>query len=120
MKRNYPMRRSIVTVLAALVFTGAVSGVAAPAAAETAAAAPITTLSVSVDFGDLDVATPAGAAALDKRIEAAASDVCQKPDIRQLKQMAAWEECKAAAKTSALERISILEPYENLALASVF
>jgi UrcA family protein len=119
MKRNYPMRRSIVTVLAALVFTGAVSGVAAPAAAETAAA-PITTLSVSVDFGDLDVATPAGAAALDKRIEAAASDVCQKPDIRQLKQMAAWEECKAAAKTSALERISILEPYENLALASVF
>jgi len=83
-------------------------------------AAPISTPSVSVSVGDIDVATPAGAAVLDKRIEAAASDVCQKPDIRQLKQMAAWEECKAAAKAGALEQISILEPYESLALASLF
>lgn len=115
MKRNYAMRMSVVTVLAAL----AMSGVAVPAAAETAAA-PIESFSVSVGFGDLDVATPAGAAALDKRIEAAASEVCQKPDIRQLKLMAAWEECKSSAKAGALEQISILEPYESLALASLF
>lgn len=119
MKRNYAMRTSIVTVLAAPAFFAAALGVAAPAMAEEAAA-PIESLSVSVPYGDLDVATPAGAAVLDKRIEAAASDVCQKPDIRQLKQMAEWEACKASAKAGALEQISILEPYESLALASLF
>src|SRR5690606_12763468 len=115
MKRNYAMRLSVVTVLAAL----SVSGMAVPAAAETVAA-PTETFSVRVNVADLDIVTPAGAAPLDKRIEAAASDVCHKPDIRQLKQMAEWEECKASAKASALEQISILEPYESLALASLF
>jgi len=108
------MRISIVTVLAALAVSAAV-----PAAAETAAD-PIESFSVTVGVGDLDVATPAGAAALDKRVEAAASDACRKPDIRQLKLMEAWEECKSAAKARALEQISILEPYESLALASLF
>jgi UrcA family protein len=110
------MRKSVISVLAAFAFAGA----AAPAAAE-GPADPVETFSVNVDFGDLDVATPAGAATLDKRIEAAASDVCHKPDdIRQLKQMAQWEACKASAKAGALEQISILEPYESLALASLF
>jgi UrcA family protein len=109
------MRLSVVTVLAAL----SVSGLAVPAAAQTAAV-PAESFSVSVNVADIDVATPAGAAVLDRRIEAAASDVCHKPDIRQLKQMAEWEECKASAKAGALEQISILEPYESLALASLF
>jgi UrcA family protein len=107
------MRLSVVTVLAAL----SVSGLTVPAAAQTAA---VSAESVSVNVADIDVATPAGAAVLDRRIEAAASDVCHKPDIRQLKQMAEWEECKASAKAGALEQISILEPYESLALASLF
>ena len=108
------MRKSIVTVLAALAFTG----VTAPAAANVAA--PAETVSVAVEYGDLDIATPDGAAVLDQRVDAAASKVCEKPDVRSVKLMAAWEECKATAKADAMEQISVLEPYESLALASVF
>lgn len=109
------MRKSIVAVLAAL----SVSGMAAvPASAEVAA--PVETVSVTVDYGDLNLQAPEGSAALDKRIDAAVADVCQKPDIRDIKAMAAWEACKADAKASALEQLSILSPYENLALASLF
>ena len=109
------MRKSVVTILTALAF----SGIAAPAAANEAAT-QAETVSVAVEYGDLDLATPAGTAALDQRIDAAASKVCQKPDIRSLKRMAAWEECKATAKTDAMEQLSVLEPYESLALASLF
>ena len=49
------MRKSIVTVLAALAFTG----VTAPAAANVAA--PAETVSVAVEYGDLDIATPPSA-----------------------------------------------------------
>lgn len=112
------MRKSIVTVLAALAFTGMV---ATPAAAdEVAAPVEAETVTVVVPYGDLDLSAPTGSAVLDKRIEAAASDVCEKPDIRDVKSMAAWEQCKATAKASALEQLSILEPYESLALASLF
>lgn len=117
MKRNYAMRKSVVTVLAAPLAVIGAFGVAAPAAAT---AAQAETTSVAVAYGDLDVSSPAGAAALDKRIEAAASEVCEKPDIRSVRQMAAWEECKATAKAGALEQISVLEPYQSFALASVF
>lgn len=109
------MRKSVVTVLAALA-----CGAAVPAAAAATAASPVETVSVAVPYGDLDIASPAGAAVLDKRIEAAASEVCEKPDIRNLKLMAAWEKCKATAKEAALEQLSVLEPYQSLALASVF
>ena len=113
------MRKSVITVLAALTVFGAFTGVAAPAAANVVAA-PAETVSVAVEYGDLDLAAPADAAVLDRRIDAAASKVCQKPDIRNVKQMAAWEECKATAKSDAMEQLSVLEPYESLALASLF
>jgi len=106
------MRKSIVTVLAAL----SALGLATPAAAADISDA----ISVTVTYGDLDIAAPEGAAKLDQRIEGAVKEVCARPDIRDLKAMAAWEECKASAKAGALEQISVLEPYESLALASVF
>lgn len=109
------MRKSVVTVLAAIVFTG----IAAPAAAADVAV-PAETISIAVEYGDLDVASPAGAAELDQRIDAAASKVCHKPDIRSVKAMAAWEECKATAKADAMEQLSVLERYESMALASLF
>jgi len=115
MKRNYAMRKSVVTVLAALAFSAAATPAFAAEAAD-----PIETVSIAVDYADLDINTPAGSATLDKRVEAAASAVCEKPDIRNLKQMAAWEECKASAKSDAFEQLSVLEPYESLALASLF
>lgn len=113
------MRKSIVTVVAAPLAVFGACGVAAPAAATTATA-PVEAVSVEVAIGDLDIGSPDGAAVLDERIEAAASEVCEKPDIRNLKLMVAWEECKASAKAGALEQISVLEPYQSLALASVF
>lgn len=109
------MRKSIITLFAALT----VSGVAVPASADEVSPV-VETVSVTVNYGDLDLQAPEGTAILDKRIEAAASDVCAKPDIRDLKAMAAWEACKADAKAGALEQLSILSPYENLALASLF
>ena len=107
------MRKSIVTVLAAL----ALSGLGAAPAAATVAEEEV---SVSVDFADLDLTTPAGATALDRRIDAAVEEVCAKPDIRNLKAMTAWEECKADARIGALDQLSIFSPYEGIELASVF
>lgn len=109
------MRKSIVTVLAALSISGIM---AVPASAEEMG--PVETVSVTVQYGDLNLQAPADSAKLDKRIEAAAGDVCRKPDIRDVKAMSAWEECKAEAKAGALEQLSILDTYENLALASLF
>ena len=103
------MRKSIVTVLAAVSLAGMI---ASPAAAED--------VSVVVSYADLNLAAPAGTAALDRRIEAATDKVCEKPSLRDLKAMAEWESCKATAKSDALEQLSILEPYESFALASVF
>lgn len=107
------MRKSIFTVLAAPVLLAAASGViAAPASAEE--------VSVAVPYADLDLATPAGEAALARRIETAVKTVCEKPDVRDLKVAAAWEACKAEARAEAFEQLSILEPFERLELASVF
>lgn len=71
---------------------------AAPAAAQDT--------QVAVTYGDLDLATPAGAQALGERIEAGVKAVCDRPDIRVLKSMVAWEQCKDAAMTSANEQLA--------------
>lgn len=102
------MRNPIVIILAALALSG--MG-AAPAAAEDE-------VSVSVDFADLDLTV--GSAALARRIDAAVKEVCAKPDIRNLKAMTAWEECKASARIGALDQLSIASPYEGVELVSVF
>lgn len=106
------MRKSIVTCFAALAASVAF---AAPAAAE-----DLATATVVVPYGDLDRAAPADAAKLDQRIEAAVEEVCTKPDIRNLKSMLAWEECKAGARAGALEQLSVLEPFASIELASAF
>jgi UrcA family protein len=64
------------------------------------------TVSVSVPYGDLDLTTDAGQAALDGRIAAAVKEVCAKPVvIRDLKAMTAWTECRKSAASSAAEQI---------------
>lgn len=102
------MRKSIVTPLAALL----AALVAAPAAAED--------VSVIVSYADLDLTSPDGAAVLDRRIEAAAEKVCVRPDVREIKAMTAWEECKAASINDAKDQLSTTEPFDSLALASLF
>ena len=105
------MRKSIATVLAAAALAG---GFASPAfaAAET--------VSVVVPFGDLDVADPAGADALTQRIDSAAEKVCHRPDIRDLKAMVAFEECKSEALAGAMEQLSLVAPYADIEFASRF
>ena len=106
------MRKSVITVLAALALSGMGAAPAAAAAEDE--------VSVSVDFAGLDLTTSAGNAMLNRRVDAAIKDVCAKPDIRNLKAMTAWEECKASARIGALDQLSIFSPFESVELVSAF
>jgi UrcA family protein len=66
----------------------------APVAAESVA--------VQVPYGDLDLASPAGTKVLAQRVEAA----CERPDIRDLKSVSTWQQCKDAARTGAMEQLN--------------
>jgi UrcA family protein len=66
----------------------------APAAAEE--------FTVQVPYSDLDLASPTGAKALAQRVDGA----CERPDIRNLKAMSAWEACKDTARNSAMEQLN--------------
>ncbi len=89
------MRKSIVTVLAALSASGMI---AAPASAAE-------DVSVNVSYADLNLASPAGAARLHQRIVAAVEEVCAKPASRDLKANAAWQKCKIETLAAAREAI---------------
>lgn len=99
------MRKPILTVLAALTAL-----TAAPAAADE--------LSVTVPFGDLDLTTRAGKAALDKRIEDAVDKVCSPTERRDIRGWMAWKECKALTLADAMEQLAALTPPANVALAA--
>jgi UrcA family protein len=66
----------------------------APAAAET--------VPVQVTYGDLDLTAAAGAKILAQRVDAA----CERPDIRNLQAVSAWQECRSTARTSAMEQLN--------------
>lgn len=66
----------------------------APAAAESVV--------VQVPYADLDLASPAGTKVLAQRVEA----ICERPDIRDLKSVSTWEQCKESARTSAMEQLN--------------
>jgi UrcA family protein len=91
--------------------------VAVPAAAE----APETIeTTVTVTYGDLDMTSAADVKVLDTRVANAAEKVCDKPDVRDLKANQAFETCKLEARDRAMEQLSLTNPFENLALASLF
>lgn len=73
---------------------------AAPVAAQEA--------QVAVSYADLDLTTAAGVQTLGQRVEAGVKVVCDRPDMRELKSMLAWEQCKEAAMTSANEQLARL------------
>jgi UrcA family protein len=91
------MRKTIVTVLAAL---ATVSAIATPAAA---VEGPV---SVEVFYADLNLDSAAGTAVLSQRIEAAVDTVCAKSAPRDLKSAAAWQKCRTVALAGAMEAIS--------------
>jgi UrcA family protein len=86
-----------------LAIASAVSVALSSIAAAPAAAQDTT---VTVRYGDLDLDTTAGAQALGQRLEAGVKAVCERPDIRDLKSMVAWGQCKEAAMTSANEQLA--------------
>ena len=55
-----------------------------------------------VTYGDLDLASSAGAKVLAQRVDAA----CDRPDIRDLSAVSAWQQCKDAARNSAMEQLN--------------
>lgn len=70
------------------------------------ATAPAAAQSVAVYFGDLDIGSAAGAETLNNRLLSAVDRVCERPFIRDLKGVVAWNECKDTAMSSALEQLS--------------
>jgi UrcA family protein len=103
--KEHAMRKPIFTVLAALT-----AAIAAPAAADE--------LSVTVAFGDLDLSTAAGKAALDERIEAAVEKVCSPTQRRDIRGWMAAEECKVLTLADAMEQLAARTPPTNVALAA--
>ena len=66
----------------------------APAAAEE--------FTVQVPYSDLKLDTAAGAQTLAQRVASA----CERPDIRNLRAMSAWQQCKDTARDSAMEQLN--------------
>ena len=66
----------------------------APAAAED--------FPVQISYSHLDLASPTGAKVLAQRVDAA----CERPDIRDLTAMSAWQPCKDSVRTSAMEQLN--------------
>jgi UrcA family protein len=60
----------------------------------------------TVHFGDLDIASYAGAETLNVRLLGAIEAVCERPSVRDLKGNVAFNECRDAAMSSALEQLA--------------
>jgi UrcA family protein len=94
---------------AAIVLLGSASftaaSAAAPAVVSAAAASPADAPTVVVRFGDLNLATEAGAAALYHRIVAAAAQVCPAWDPDNLATISAGAACRKAAIARAVAAI---------------
>ena len=59
-------------------------------------------IAVQVPYSDLELASPAGAKVLAQRVDSA----CERPDIRDLKAVSAWQQCKDSVRTSAMEQLN--------------
>lgn len=81
------------TILAAVVATLT----AAPAVAQD---------TVAISYADLDVTSAAGAETLAGRINAGIKQACERPDMRDVKRMAEWQECKDSAMSQATEQLA--------------
>lgn len=92
------MKKSFLVVLAA---------VALPTAASAAVPqAEVEVVSVDVAYSDLALDKNAGAETLTRRVNAAVQAVCARPDMRNLKAMRNWQECREAAVNSAKAQVT--------------
>lgn len=60
---------------------------------------------INVKYDPVAAATPAGAAALYKRIEGAAAKVCERYESRELARHAVWQKCYAQTIASAVASV---------------
>lgn len=86
---------------------------AIPALAALSLAAPLQakeldtiTVSVTVPYADLDLATEAGATALNARIAGAIKQVCDRPAARDLHAWGAWQKCREEAMEGAVQQLA--------------
>jgi UrcA family protein len=70
-------------------------------------AAAFETRSIDVSYADLDVATPAGRAALERRIELAADRICTVRRALDLKSLRAADKCRLAAIADATAKVEL-------------
>lgn len=89
-----------------LAFASAVAVALSSIAAAPAVAQDTQDSQVVVTYGDLDLGTPAGVQVLDARLQQGVKNACARPDIRNLKSMVAFEQCKDAAMLSANEQLA--------------
>jgi UrcA family protein len=109
MQTKGPIMRK--TLLAALVVL-AVPGTAA------AATPGIQTVSVDVNYADLNLQGAAGAETLSRRLEAAVNAVCARPSIsRDLKGMKAWQDCRDAARSQAQRQAAPVVAYGKVTVS---
>jgi UrcA family protein len=78
------------------------AAIAASLAFITVAPAAAESVSVQVPYSDLDLASPAGTKVLAERAEA----TCERPDIRDLKSVSTWQQCKGAVRNSAMDQLN--------------
>jgi UrcA family protein len=74
----------------------------------------------NVVYADLNLASPAGMAALHNRVNSAVLSVCGNADERDLRAMAAIHACRAKARDATQSQIALLtDRAQRLAIASV-
>jgi len=73
--------------------------VVAPAAAEEVRVA-------TIHYGDLDITSAAGAEQFNARLQTGIKTACGRPDVRDFQSVAAWNECRDAAMSSAMEQLA--------------
>jgi UrcA family protein len=66
------------------------------------------TTRVAVPYGDLNLASQKGRAALNQRIKRAVAAVCDSPEIRDISRAAAASECRDAAHVDAMAQVALL------------
>ena len=115
------MRKPIITVIAALAITVAGTAHAKPPAVDPG------TISETVSYADLNLASPAGMETLTKRIERAADRVCRVGG-HLLSSAEEFQSCREKARAGAMEQLnpepldglSLANPFDGLELASIF
>ena len=83
-----------------------IPALAALSLASTAQAEKFDRVSVTVPYGDLDLTSEAGAATLQKRVEAAADKACSRAWIFEAKSSAGRQKCRAEALQGAAKQIA--------------